>query len=745
MLMITNLKNPRALTSRLRPTKNGVKMRMTCRLGLGPTKRSHAFIWSRAIYLLCGLIHTLPSGAWVLNNPYPPAEKEQKIYYTSFSEQPKTLDPAKSYTSSESPFTGQIYEPVLQYDYLARPYRLVPLLAAEMPSVTYYDANNNIVPANFSGNIIRSVYHIRIQPHIYYQPHLAFASDENGPILYPHTPSPLNLQTLSTPPAPQTRELIADDYVYEIKRLANPAINSPVLGLLREHIIGFREFASLLPKTSTKKPWVDLRRYPLTGVKTLSRYEFEISIYGQYTPFIFWLAMPFFAPIPWEADRFYAQPGLHEKNIGFDWDPVGTGAFMLTENNPNNRMELTRNPHYRTESLTGKEKLPFIDKAIFTLEKESIPRWNKFLQGYYDLSGVTTDSLDEAIMVSSSGLLTLAPKMQKKGIRFYQTNEAALFYLGFNMRDSVVGGKSARARYLRQAISIIMDYDEYINLFLNGRGTAAQGPIPTELFGYRSGKAGTNPYVYRWKNGTRQRRSIDEAITLLRKAGYPNGRDPTTHQPLILHYDVPMSGSPDEKAQLDWMHRQFQKVGIALDVRTTQYNPFQQKLRQGNVQLFFIGWIADYPDPENFLFLLYGPNGKVLHGGENASNYNNPRYDALFEAMKNKPDNPERQRLIDQMVDIVRYDAPWVWGIHSKTFVLSQQWLTPPIINLFAHNTLKYLDVNVADRNIKRAKWNQAILWPIGLFVMIIALLLLPFFNAYRKQQRAGARKVALS
>ena len=181
------------------------------------------------------------------------------------------------------------------------------------------------------------------------------------------------------------------------------------------------------------------------------------------------------------------------------------------------------------------------------------------------------------------------------------------------MLDPVVGGLGEDRRKLRQALSIAVDYDEFISIFLNGRGIPAQGPIPPGLFGHVEGVAGLNPYVYEARDGQVQRRSIEAARKLLAEAGYPNGRDARTGAPLVLYFDTMASG-PDAKSRLDWMKKQLDKLNVQLVVRGTDYNRFQDKIRKGNAQLFEWGWNADYPDPENFLFLLYGPHKKVGSG-----------------------------------------------------------------------------------------------------------------------------------
>ncbi|WP_181951503.1 ABC transporter substrate-binding protein [Legionella sainthelensi] len=698
--------------------------------------------------------------AWpgVLNNPYPQSESKKNIYYSSFSEQPKTLDPALSYSLNEYLFIAQIYEPLLEYDYLLRPYQLAPLTATQMPQLRYLDEQGNVLSPKSQVIPSYSIYTINIKKGIYYQPHPAFAKDEKGDYRYHHLSKDYlddaEIHRLSDFKHIGTRELIVDDYIYQIKRLANPAVSSPIYGLMSNYIVGFEKYGQTLPSTNQ---YIDLRRYPLAGIKKLDDYTFEITLKGVYTQFLFWLAMSFFAPEPWEADIFYSQPGMADNNITLSWYPIGTGAFMLVENNPNRSMVLKKNPNFREMYYPGHgsardkklgyldnagKRLPLVDQIIFTLEKESIPRWNKFLQGYYDNSAIGSNSFDQAIHINRHGNATLTQEMRKKHMYLTQIVQPSTYYMGFNMLDNVVGGVSERARKLRQAISIAVNYDEEIAIFYNGRGFAAQGPIPPGIFGYKEGKEGVNSYIYQWENDEAIRRPIHDAKQLMIEAGYPGGIDPKTGNPLILHYDVTSSGGPEDKSLFDWTRKQFAKIGIDLNVRATLYNRFQEKMRTGDTQIFSWGWVADYPDPENFLFQLYGGNGKVKFGGENAANYENSEFDRLFNLMKNRENDSQRQQLIDAMVNIVRHDAPWIWGINPEEFVLSQSWVSHVKPNAMTYGTLKYTAINVAKRNILRQAWNQPIFWPLGLLFLLLLILVLPLVIAYHKKEKQPAKRI---
>lgn len=709
------------------------------------------------------LLNACSDSAW--NNPYPSDQTGDQtggqkgdatnVIYSSFSERPKRLDPVSSYSSNEYQFIAQIYEPPLQYHYLLRPYTLVPLTASRMPEVRFFGDNEVLVDEDAVASIKYSEYTIKINQGIMFQPHPAFASNEQG------EPAYLNLSvndldgihTLSDFEQTGTRELTAEDYVYQIKRIASPYLHSPIAGVMREYIVGFDEFREQASKLypNPNEGWHDLRKVNLAGVSVVDRYTYRIRIKGKYPQLVYWMAMPFFAPMPWEAEMFYAQQGMDERNISLNWYPVGTGPYMLAENNPNLRMVMEKNPNFHDERYPSEgepedktkgllkdagKKLPLVDKAVYSLEKETIPYWSKFLQGYYDASGVSSDSFDQAIQFGQGGDVQLTDLMKTKGIQLETAVTTSIYYMGFNMTDPVVGGESKQARLLRRAISIAVDYEEYISIFSNGRGVAAQGLIPPGIFGNFEGKDGINPYVYDWEFDEPKRKDVEVAKRYMKEAGYANGIDPKTKKPLVLNFDTPSAG-PDAKAQLNWMRKQYQKLGIQLVIRATDYNRFQEKMRNGTSQIFQWGWNADYPDPENFFFLLYGPNAKVKHHGENAANYSNPKFDQLFEKMKNINNGPERLAIIKEMTLIVQEDAPWLWGFHPKAYSLFHDWYQNVKPNLMANNLLKYKRVDVEMRQTKRHDWNKPNYMPLILLGIFLLVSLVPAVMAFRKRERS--------
>jgi ABC-type transport system substrate-binding protein len=672
----------------------------------------------------------------IWNDPYPAAERGKNILYSVFPDRPKHLDPAQSYASDEATFTRQVYEPPLQYHYLKRPYELIPLTAVEIPK-----------PREIEGGRF-TVYEIRIKPGILYQPHPGFVEKNLN----------LKIEEIKNLGSPYklplgTRELTADDYIYQIKRLAHPQLHSPILGLMSEYIVGLKEFEARLRKEN-KGGWLDLRQFPLEGVERVDAHTYRVTLKGRYPQFVYWLAMPFFAPMPWEADQFFQQPGMAERNFTLDWWPVGTGPYMLAENDPNSRMVLERNPNFRGEPYPSQgekgdaargvladagKPMPFVDRAVYTREKEGIPLWNKFLQGYYDLSGIGSDNFDQAVRVSLEGDAALTPQMEERGIRLDTSIAPTVFYLGANWLDPVVGGNSERARKLRQALAIAVDWEEYLSIFANNRGVPSHSPLAPGIFGFREGADGINPVTHEWKDGKAHRRPIEAAKKLLAEAGYPDGRDAKTGQPLVLYLDTTQRG-PGDKSAIDWWRKQLAKLSIQFEPRQTDWNRFQEKLRKGSTQLFIVGWSADYPDPENFMFLLHGPQSRVKSQGENASNYANPEFDALFERMRNMPSSPERQKIIDRMTEIFRHDAPWIGGYHPKNYALFHSWLGNAKANEMSDNKLKYLRVDPVRREAARREWNRPVLWPLGLVLLLLIASVIPAIASYRKRERMAAR-----
>jgi ABC-type transport system substrate-binding protein len=728
------------------------------------------------IGLLAGLLWALSMLAACsrdpVNSPYSRGAEQENVLYTAFAQRsPKYLDPASSYSTDETPFTYSIYEPLYGYDYLARPYKLIPRAAASIDDPVYLDESGQVLPADAPGqDVAVSVYDIRLRPGILFQPHPAFARDAAGQYRYwPLEPGELNHKfTIGDFPETGTRELVAGDYVYAFRRLASPRVISPIYGIMAEHVVGMRAYGEALKaqdqalqenaSPSADRPWLDLRELGFDGVVAVDAHTVRIKVLGKYPQFKYWLAMTFTAPVPWEADRFYQQPGMAQHNLSLNAWPVGTGPYMLTESIPNRRHVLSRNPNFRGEPYpcSGEPEdqaaglladcgkpTPFIDKVIFTLEKESVPLMGKFIQGYYDVPQVDRGDYGVAMRVAAGDSAEKASLYADHGIQLRSSTEAQLFYVGFNWMDPVVGRgdtpeQQEKNRKLRQAVSIAFNWEQFVSIFENDEAQPAYGPIPPGVPGYQDPPKGVNPYVYTLDHDRPVRRSLDYAKELLAQAGYPGGRDARTGAPLTLHFDS--AGGLGSSAMLDWMRRQLQGINVQLEVRATDYNRFQDKMRQGSAQMFMWGWVADYPDAENFLFLLYGPNAKATKGGENASNYQNSEFDRLFEQMRFLDDGPEKNALIHRMTAIVQADAPWMFGYFPKSGGAYQAWVRNAKPTQMVRNTLQYYRIDPSLRAARISQWNVPVWWPLYVVGALLAAGGAAAWAAARRRDRRALR-----
>lgn len=705
----------------------------------------------------CG--ETSPSAVW--NSPYPAADHGKLLTYDYFPDRPKHLDPVQSYVENEAWVLYQTLEPLYDYDYLKRPYQLRPNTAAALPTVRYLDKQGTVLPDTAAlDQIAYTEYLIRLKPGIRYQPHPAFARDAQGKSVYFDLPAAeiSRKYSLADFPLTGTRALSAEDYVYEFKRIARPRLQSPSLEQFKV-IDGMEDLATQMAQDAASHKadfggYVDLRRYPLRGVEAVDATTLRIRVHGKYPQFLYWLAMTFTAPVPWEADRFFSQPGMREHDLSLDTWPVGTGPFMLVKNDPNREMLMLRNPNWRGESYPCEGEaqdraagllkdcgapMPFVDGIKWVREGGSIAFWNKFLQGYYDQFDTGKQalaSLDVAVTPSPTGFAAV-PALRERGVTVASEVEPGIRYFGFNMLDPVVGGDGTpagneRARKLRLALSIVLDSEEFIQIFESGLGVPAFGPIPQGIYGYKSGQAGINPYVYDWADGQARRKSVAQARGLLEEAGYANGRDVRTGEPLVLYYDT----GGGNREMLDWLQRKFKAIDIQLVPRITDFNRFQEKMNKGNAQIYYWGWGADFPDPENFLFLFYSKNGKVKYQGENASNYSNPKFDALYTRFKQMDLSADRAPLVDEMVEILRHDAPWVFMYNDQTLLMSNPWVGNAKPGRIVHSTRKYLHIDSAQRAQQIAARNRPVFWPLGAGGALLLGAAILTVRTYRRRER---------
>ncbi len=741
----------------------------------------------RAIAALFGalLLALAGCGQGALNSPYPAgAERANTLFYSFDERSPRYLDPTASYSNPESAYTFQIYEPPYGYHYLLRPYTLIPKSAAEVVKPRYLDAVGAALPDDApADSIAESIYDIPIKPGMRYQPHPAFARDAQGKYLY-HSDHALTRAELGDKRSPfefaelGSREVVADDYVYALKRHATTRIEAPVFSVFAEYVIGLKDYGELvkredakllagLPRDLADKPFLDFRRWPLAGATAPAKHLLRVRLKGKYPQWSFWLAMPFTAPIPWEADAFYAQPGMNSNGLSLNQWPVGSGPYMMREFIRDRRHVMVRNPNFHGQTYPcdgmpedqaaglladcGKP-MPFIDTLYVTIEKERVPRKEKFKQGYFDVPEIERPEWGVDFRNDADDSDDVSAFFKRRGFQFPLMTDISSWYFGFNMLDPVVGKgdtpeQQLKNRKLRQAIAIAIDWEEgYSRIFKYKGGDAAHGVLPPGLFGSREGQPGYyNPVTHTLVNGKPQRRPIEEARKLLAEAGYPEGRDAQSGKPLVLNYDYQRTVTPEKKAENDWMVKQFAKLGLQLEIRATDFNQYQDKTLKGKHQIYWAGWLADYPDAENFMFLLYGPNSKSKNQGENISNYDNPEFNRLYRQLQGLDDGPAKQQVIDQMTDILRQDSPWCFGYFPWGGLAFQQWVHNGKPSILIRDMAKYYRVDPALRAQRQAEWNAPVRWPLAFVGLALLALVAWALRNWRARETATARRAPAS
>ncbi len=548
------------------------------------------------------------------------------------------FDPAKSGDVASSMAIARIYEGLLQYAYLDRPYRVEPLLAETPPEVS-------------SDGL---TYTFKIRKGIVFQDDPCF-------------------------PDGKGRELTAEDFVYSIKRVADIKMASSGYWAFNERIVGLDEF-----RTTTEGDTPTDYDAVVEGLRALDDRTLQIQLTGSYPQLLWVLAMHYSFAVPREAVEFYGERFVNH--------PVGTGPYRLHKWKRNYRIEFIRNPKWvetgRVELYPSEgpdedraagllddagKQLPFLDRIVQFVVDDQATQWMMFLSGQFSFTGIDRDNWDAVITPDNA----LVDRLKEQKIRLLAKPTLDLYYIGFNMDDPVVG----KNKKLRQAISCAFN-PEVLVQYYNGRVAPIYGPIPHPMAGF---KAEPTAYSY----------NVEKAKQLLAEAGYPDGIDPETGRRLELTLEL--GGATGVQQQVDLLADLFEKVGIVLKAGYNNWPTFLDKMDRRQAQMFQLGWVADYPDPENFLQLFHSANASP---GPNHANYANPEFDKLYEQMRNLLPGDEKDRLCEQMADMVVEDCPWVFMYQPMSYALIHNWLKNYVRHDFPYGMVKY-------RRADNTLWNE--------------------------------------
>lgn len=557
------------------------------------------------------------------------SQRTRTLYLTTL--RIRGFDPAKAADVASALAIQRVYEGLLQINYLDRPYHLEPLLAAAMP--------------DRSEDGLHYTFHIR--------PGIFFSDDPSFP-------------------AGRGRELTAEDFVYSIKRVADQKVASTGWWAFEGRIRGLDEFraasAGDLPTDYDA---------PVSGLRASDRYTLEVELTKPYPQFLWILAMHYGSAVPREAVEYYGER--------FGSNPVGTGPYQVTDWRRNYRIIFQRNKMWAESGRVDRyptsgepedaahgllasagKPLPLIDRIVCYVVADSATQWMMFLNGQLDESDISRDNWSVVLDAKRN----LVPELRERNIQLSIAEQLRITYLGFNMDDPVLGTNLL----LRQAMTCAFNTDEWIK-FSNGRVKRATGPIPSALPGY---DPSYNPFPF----------DLARARQWLAEAGYPEGRDPATGRRLELTLELGRADDLELRQSAELLVAFFDRLGIVLKLSFNNGPSFYEKLERRQAQLFFLSWLGDYPDAENFLQCFYGPNSSP---GPNRANYRNPDFDRLYEKVRVMEDSPERTALYQQMARLLIDDCPWLFMSEPLTYTLYQQRVLNRKPHLFPYGMEKYL------------------------------------------------------
>ena len=542
-------------------------------------------------------------------------------------------------------FTGtlcdNIFDTLLQYDYLARPIRMQPRAALALPEIS---ADGK-------------TYTIRLKRGITFTNHPAFKGIK--------------------------RELVAADYVFSMKRLLDPTNRSKWQFLLDGKLEGLNELAA-----EAKKSGKFNYDKPIRGLEAVDSHTLVIRLIAPDYNLPYILAMP--------ATAAFAREVVEQYGTTVGEHPIGTGPFRLKEWRRSSRITLEANPDFRGEAfesvgndgskdalivahLKGK-RLPLIQRIEIDIIDEDQPRWLAFLGGEHDYIRPIPPPLADAAFPGGK----LAPNLIRANITTTPDEGAWLTYTTFNMEDKTIGGYTPERIALRRAISMAFPIQDEVAVIEKGQAEAAWSPIARGMAGFVDEKASFHEY------------SPARAKALLDMYGFidrdgDGWREMPDGSPLVIDH----ASVPDQRVRSrnELWGRAMERIGVRMTFNKVEKLPELRKLATlGKIPMFSYGWIADYPDGENFLQLFWSKS----IGGANYTRFSRPEFDALYERIKVMPDTPARTELYRQMVHILWVYNPWRVNTLKQGSIAIQPWVIGYKKHPFGLEPFRYLDIDTS-------------------------------------------------
>jgi oligopeptide transport system substrate-binding protein len=562
-----------------------------------------------------------------------------KTLHVSFPVAETGFDPQAAGDIYSNYVNRAIFDPLYRYDYLARPFRLVPNTATALPEVT--DGGKT--------------WTIHIRSGIYFIDDPVFKG--------------------------KRRELIAADYVYALKRILDPRMRSNSLQMIDGRFVG----ADAVVAKAKETGHFDYDA-PIEGLQATDRYTLRFKlVFADYE---------LLSNLTTTATSAVAREVIEAHADGSGWamaNPVGTGAYRLKDWRRGQRILLEANPGYRderypapvsaddralTKGLAGR-RLPLVANVEISIIEEAQPRMLAFQQKQLDFVAVPVNLVTNVLDADNR----LKPEFAKAGVRLERAVQPAVVYMYFNMDDPVVGGYTPPQIALRRAIAIGYDVNEEIRVVRQNQGLPATQVVPPNMTGH-------DPHY-----DGRPRYDPAAAKALLDRFGYVdrNGdgfRELPDGKPLTLRVG---SGTSEQDRQFEELWKRcLDTLGIRVEFVKQKWPDMLKMARLGQLQMWQVGNINTTPDGFGFFGLLYGRNA----GFSNLSRFALPEFDRLYEKARAMPDSPERLAVERKMSDLVNAYAPWVLTAFRYENVLVQPWLRGYKYNPTFQYPFAYLDID---------------------------------------------------
>lgn len=622
---------------------NGTRFLSFCSLFRQPGLRITFLVIFTATCLASGPLLAAPPTSPTPSRPAAPVKTLRWV----FSAAETGFDPAGVHDYYSGTIIEAVFETLLTYDYLARPARLVPLTATSLPEVS---ADGK-------------TWTIRLKPGIRFAPDAAFGG--------------------------RPRELTAADYVYSLKRLIDPAVRSPYIFLVEHKFVGLDTLAEQAKKSG--KFDYETR---IPGIEALDQYTLRLQLTEVDHNLAYVLAFPQTSAVAREViEKYRDETGRAMAH------PVGTGPFRLSQWTRGAKIVLEANPSYRgliwqfepgndpenqriAAQMQGK-RLPALQRIEIAIMEEDQSRWLAFQNGELDVMNMDGPLAPRALggRHGEHGD-QLKPELAQRGIQLSRIVDPEVVYHYWQWNDPVVGGTGKPQIALRRALAMAYDVAEEIRIVRNGQAVALDYPIPPGVVGHEPD----------WRSSVHK--DVATANALLDKFGYRKGADGWRSLPNGQPFAIRYASRPDSTGRLqeETWKKAFDSLAIHMESQKAPFPELLKQEKQCKLQMRTAGWIADYPDGDNFMQLLYGPRS----GQSNAGCVRLPEYDRLYEQSKRLPAGPERNRLYHRMTRLIEVYAPWRLDLARVRNMLAQPWVQGYKKHPILHAEWLYMDIDPA-------------------------------------------------